>query len=141
MAQDLEQLKQKYQSALTAIKQQGIQLAHMHIQDGKLYLEGEAPSEEAKNDVWNKVKAVDATYSDLTLNLRVNPALQPAQSSGQAASGGLQTYTVKSGDTLSKIAKQYYGDAGQYMKIFEANKDKLTNPDQIKPGQELKIPG
>lgn len=141
MAQDLEQLKQKYQSALTAIKQQGIQLAHMHIQDGKLYLEGEAPSEEAKNDVWNKVKAVDATYSDLTLNLRVNPALQPAQSSGQAAAGGLQTYTVKSGDTLSKIAKQYYGDAGQYMKIFEANKDKLTNPDQIKPGQELKIPG
>jgi nucleoid-associated protein YgaU len=113
----------------------------MHIQDGKLYLEGEAPSEEAKNDVWNKVKAVDATYSDLTLNLRVNPALQPAQSSGQAAAGGLQTYTVQSGDTLSKIAKQYYGDAGQYMKIFEANKDKLTNPDQIKPGQELKIPG
>ena len=141
MAQDLEQLKQKYQSALTAIKQQGIQLAHMHIQDGKLYLEGDAPSEEAKNDVWNKVKAVDATYSDLTLNLRVNPALQTAQSSGQAASGSLQTYTVKSGDTLSKIAKQYYGDAGQYMKIFEANKDKLTNPDQIKPGQELKIPG
>ena len=141
MAQDLEQLKQKYQSALTAIKQQGIQLAHMHIQDGKLYLEGEAPSEEAKNDVWNKVKAVDATYSDLTLNLRVNPALQTAQSSGQTAAGGLQTYTVKSGDTLSKIAKQYYGDAGQYMKIFEANKDKLTNPDQIKPGQELKIPG
>ena len=141
MAQDLEQLKQKYQSALTAIKQQGIQLAHMHIQDGKLYLEGDAPSEEAKNDVWNKVKAVDATYADLTLNLRVNPALQTAQSSGQAASGSLQTYTVKSGDTLSKIAKQYYGDAGQYMKIFEANKDKLTNPDQIKPGQELKIPG
>ena len=141
MAQDLEQLKQKYQSALTAIKQQGIQLAHMHIQDGKLYLEGEAPSEDAKNDVWNKVKAVDATYSDLTLNLRVNSALQPAQSSGQTAAGGLQTYTVKSGDTLSKIAKQYYGDAGQYMKIFDANKDKLTNPDQIKPGQELKIPG
>jgi nucleoid-associated protein YgaU len=140
MAQDLEQLKQKYQSALAAIKQQGIQLAHMHIQDGKLYLEGEAPSEEAKNEVWNKVKAVDATYSDLTLNIRVNPALKAAQQSGQTAAGSLQSYTVKSGDTLSKIAQQFYGDAGQYMKIFEANKDKLKNPDQIQAGQELKIP-
>jgi nucleoid-associated protein YgaU len=140
MAQDLEQLKQKYQSALAAIKQQGIQLAHMHIQDGKLYLEGEAPSEEAKNEVWNKVKAVDATYSDLTLDIRVNPALKAAQQSGQTAAGSLQSYTVKSGDTLSKIAQQFYGDAGQYMKIFEANKDKLKNPDQIQAGQELKIP-
>ena len=112
----------------------------MHIQDGKLYMEGEAPSEDVKNDIWNKIKAVDATYSDLTLNLRVNPALQSAQQSSQTAAGGSQTYTVKSGDTLSKIAKQFYGDAGQYMKIFDANKDKLKDPDQIQVGQELKIP-
>jgi len=112
---DLEQLKSKYQSALTAIQQQGVRLAHMHIQDGKLFLQGEAPSEQAKNEVWNKIKAVDPSYSDLTLDLKVNPALASAQQTGAAASGGMQTYTVKSGDTLSKIAQQFYGDSGQYM--------------------------
>lgn len=140
MAQDLEQLKQKYQSALNAIKQQGVRLAHMHLQDGKLFLQGEAPSEQAKNEVWNQVKAVDPSYSDLTLDLTVNPALQSAQQSGAAAGGSLQTYTVKSGDTLSKIAKQFYGDAAQYTKIFDANRDQLSNPDKIQVGQELKIP-
>ena len=51
-----------------------------------------------------------------------------------------QYYTVVSGDTLSKISKQYYGDANQYMKIFEANKPMLTHPDKIYPGQKLRIP-
>jgi nucleoid-associated protein YgaU len=137
---DLEQLKSKYQSALTAIQQQGVRLAHMHIQDGKLFLQGEAPSEQAKNEVWNKVKAVDPSYSDLTLDLKVNPALASAQQTGAAASGGMQTYTVKSGDTLSKIAQQFYGDSGQYMRIFEANRDKLKDPDKIQVGQRLTIP-
>lgn len=49
-------------------------------------------------------------------------------------------YEVKSGDTLSKIAKQYYGDANAYMKIFDANKDILKNPNLIHPGQKLRIP-
>jgi nucleoid-associated protein YgaU len=138
--QDLEQLKRKYQSALNTIQQQGIRLAHMHIQDGKLYLQGEAPSEQAKNEVWNQIKAADPTYADITVDFTINPALATAQQSGAAASGGLQSYTVKSGDTLSKIAQQFYGDSGQYMKIFEANKDKLKNPDQIQAGQQLNIP-
>ena len=51
-----------------------------------------------------------------------------------------RTYTVQAGDTLSKIAKQFLGDANAYPKIFEANRDQLTDPDQIKPGQVLKIP-
>ena len=51
-----------------------------------------------------------------------------------------QFYTVVSGDTLSKISKQYYGDANKYMKIFEANKPMLTSPDRIYPGQKLRIP-
>ena len=50
------------------------------------------------------------------------------------------TYTVKAGDTLSKIAKDTLGNASSYMAIFEANKDQLTDPDKIKPGQVLKIP-
>ncbi len=51
-----------------------------------------------------------------------------------------QFYTVQSGDNLSKIAKQYYGDANQYPKIFEANKPMLKDPDEIFPGQVLRIP-
>ena len=51
-----------------------------------------------------------------------------------------QFYTVVSGDTLSKIAKQYYGNANAYMKIFEANKPMLKHPDKIYPGQMLRIP-
>ncbi len=51
-----------------------------------------------------------------------------------------QYYTVKSGDTLSKISKQFYGDANKYMKIFEANKPMLSHPDKIYPGQNLRIP-
>lgn len=49
-------------------------------------------------------------------------------------------YTVKSGDNLSKIAKHFYGNANEWKKIFEANRDQLTDPDRIKPGQMLKIP-
>jgi len=49
-------------------------------------------------------------------------------------------YTVAKGDTLSKIAKQYYGNANEYMRIFEANKPMLAHPDKIYPGQTLRIP-
>ena len=56
------------------------------------------------------------------------------------AQEGPQTYTVKSGDTLSKISKQHYGDANEYMRIFYANRDKLNDPDKIQVGQELTIP-
>jgi len=58
----------------------------------------------------------------------------------QPASHTTQTYTVKAGDTLSKIAKQHYGNANLYMKIFEANKELLRDPDKIQVGQVLKIP-
>ncbi|NIS74440.1 MAG: peptidoglycan-binding protein LysM [Deltaproteobacteria bacterium] len=51
-----------------------------------------------------------------------------------------ELHTVKSGDTLSKIAKQYYGNAGKYMVIFEANKPMLKDPNKIYPGQVLRIP-
>jgi len=62
-------------------------------------------------------------------------------SSSTAPSGqGGRTYTIKKGDSLSKIAKQFYGDAKQWNKIFEANKDAIKNPDLIFPGQVIKIP-
>ena len=62
------------------------------------------------------------------------PKTQPAENPYQ------QWHEVVKGDTLSKIAKQVYGDASLYPKIFEANKDTLKNPDQIKIGQRLRIP-
>lgn len=66
-------------------------------------------------------------------------------SSGQSTSAPTagstgQTYTVKSGDSLSKIAKHVYGDASKWHRIYDANKDKIKNPDLIHPGQEFTIP-
>jgi len=144
--QRLEQLKQKYQSALTLIQQSGVRLSHVHVQDNKLFLQGEAPSDQVKNKVWDEIKRIDPSYSDLTCDLTVNPSLpqpaaqQAAQQTGASAAGGMQTYTVQAGDSLSKISRQFYGNANEYMKIFEANRDQLTDPNQIKPGQTLKIP-
>lgn len=57
-----------------------------------------------------------------------------------SASGGGQSYTVKSGDSLSKIAKHFYGDGSKWNRIFEANRDKIDNPDLIHPGQKFTIP-
>jgi nucleoid-associated protein YgaU len=74
------------------------------------------------------------------MDLAVDPSLPQPQSSSSAAGGGANTYTVQSGDTLSKISKHFYGDANRYQKIFEANRDVLSDPDKIKPGQVLKIP-
>ncbi len=139
----LEELKQKYSGALQAIQQTGVRLAHMHVQDNKLFLQGAAPSEDAKNNVWNQVKAVDPSYSDLTLDLSVDPSLAPASAAApqQSSASAGKTYTVKPGDTLSKIAMQFYGNANEYNRIFEANQDTLESPDKIQVGQELTIPG
>ena len=74
---ELDQLKQKYQSALAAIQQKGVRLAHMHVQDGKLFLQGEAPTNKPTRS-GTRFKAVDPSYSDLTLDLTVNSALASA---------------------------------------------------------------
>jgi len=140
----LEELKNKYHSALDTIQQQGVQLTHLHVQDNKLFIQGAAPSEQVKNDVWNQIKAADPSYSDLTCDLTVNPALAPQKSQAAAASAGggsgTRTYTVKPGDSLSKIAEQFYGKGSEYNRIFEANRDKLSDPNKISAGQQLVIP-
>ena len=61
-------------------------------------------------------------------------------SSTAPATGSAQSYTVKSGDSLSKIAKHFYGDSNKWHRIYDANRDKIKNPDLIHPGQELTIP-
>lgn len=62
------------------------------------------------------------------------------ESSAPSADAGEQSYTVAKGDNLSKIAKHFYGNANDWHRIFDANRDQLSNPDLIKPGQVLKIP-
>jgi len=66
-----------------------------------------------------------------------------SSSSAPAPAGAsvTRTYTVVAGDSLSKIAKKIYGDAGRWKQIYEANKDTIKNPDLIHPGQVLKVPG
>ena len=139
----LEEYKSKYSNALSVITQKGVRLSHMHIQNNKFFLQGAAPSEQAKNDVWNAIKAVDPTYSDLTCDLTIDTSL-PSPAEPQATTSGGPTssrmYTVQPGDTLSKIAKDFYGNANEYNKIFQANQDKLDSADKIQVGQELLIP-
>src|SRR5438128_806119 len=113
----LEELKNKYHSALETIQREGVQLSHLHVQDNKLFIQGAAPSEDVKNDVWNQIKAADSSYSDVTCDLTVNTSLpQKTQAAAASAGGGsgARTYTVKPGDTLSKIAEQFYGKANEY---------------------------
>jgi nucleoid-associated protein YgaU len=135
--QQFNELRQKYSTVLNVADKQGVQLTNLHLQDEKLYFKGIAPSEEAKNTVWDQIKLVDSDYSDLTADIDVRPATaaQPT-----AAAQQNKSYTVKSGDTLSKISKEFYGDSNEYMRIFYANRDKIKDPDMIQVGQQLMIP-
>ena len=100
--------------------------------DGKLYWTGTVKTEDEKNEIWAAIKTIPSWREDVVADIKVV--------GGPAAAPAAKTYTVKSGDTLSAIAKSQLGSAGDYMKIYEANRDQLSDPDKIKPGQVLKIP-
>ena len=141
----LGELKQKYQSVFQSLQQQQVRLTHVNMEGNKLFIQGDAPSEQAKNQVWDVIKTVNPNWqSDLVADIRVTGGAQQQPSSGSPAGAqqgqSQRTYTVKPGDSLSKIAKEFYGNAGEYMKIFDANRDKLRDPNVVQPGQELKIP-
>ena len=125
-----DQLKAKYQSVIDLAKARGVSLKNVNLEGDKLLIRGAAPNQDIKNEVWEQIKKIDAGYADLTADISLDPSLPvPAR-----------IYEVVAGDNLSKIAKKYYGDANQYRKIFEANKDQLSDPDKVKVGQKLKIP-
>jgi LysM repeat protein len=138
----LEELKQKYQPVLSMIQQKGVKLAHMHVQDNKLFLQGAAPSEDIKNAIWNQIKTVDPAYKDLTCDLTVDKSLpQPVAASSQGTAERMRTYTVKAGDSLWKIAEQFYGKGTEYTKILAANAGKLKDEKTvIHPGDVLNVP-
>ena len=133
-------LKQKYQSVLNAADQQHIQFVNLHVQDDKLFIKATAPSEEAKSKFWEQIKLVNPNADDITADVSVDTSRAMGAAAGGAGGQGGETYTVKSGDNLSKISKQFYGDANEYMRIFYANRDKLRDPDMIQVGQQLTIP-
>jgi nucleoid-associated protein YgaU len=122
-------LRDKYAYAISTAK--GRFDGSAQERDGKLHFVGSVKTEADKNEVWNAIKTIPDWKNDIVADIKVTggPAAAPAG-----------TYTVKSGDTLSKIAKTHLGDANAYMKIFELNRDQLKDPDVIKPGQVLKLP-
>ena len=124
-------LRDKYNSAIQTAK--GLRMeGAAEERDGKLYFKGLVKSQDEVNKIWDAIKTVPDWRNDIVADVKVDPNA-PKQAEAQ-------TYTVKAGDTLSKIAKEHLGDANAYMKIFDANKDQLSDPDKIKPGQVLKMP-
>ncbi len=106
---------------------------------GKVTLQGQAKSQAAKEKaalIAGNVKGVSSVHDD---GLTVSGA-QTAGATTTTATKASTYYTIQSGDTLSKIAKAKYGDASQYDKIFEANREVIGDPDKIYPGQQIRIP-
>ena len=123
-------VKEKYQSVLDLGEKLNIQNGDVWVEDGILKVKGTAATQYEKNLIWDEIKAVAGEESPTDIKANITVADESVYAK----------HTVKSGDTLGKIAKHYYGNAGKYTAIFEANKDILNNPDVIHPDQELKIP-
>ncbi len=119
-------LQEKYQSLIDLANSSGISGLNVTEGEGFIKIEGTAASAEAKQALWDEYSRIDPDYrsGDLVLNI-------------DAPEAAANTYTVQSGDNLSKIGSKY---GVSWQKIFEANRDKLNDPDKIFPGQELNIP-
>jgi len=109
------------------------------VQDDTITIRGEAASQEEKEKIvlaMGNVKGV----SNVDDSILISSAAAAENPESRQAQGESRFYTVRSGDTLSKIAREFYGDANAYMRIFEANRPMLKDPDLIYPGQALRIP-
>jgi nucleoid-associated protein YgaU len=118
--------RDKYQSLIDLANQSGISNLEVREDGDVLHVSGTAPSEEAKQKIWDEYNRIDPDMrsGDLVLNIG-------------GGGGGEETYTIKSGDTLGKIG-QHFGVSWQ--QIHEANKDQIKDPDKIFPGQTIRIP-
>ena len=117
--------------------------------DGCVTLSGECDSQKTKELailLAGNVKGVGRVEADdLVPTAVMTPPPQSAAPSGaapapQASVESVEYYEIKSGDTLSAIAKRYYGKASAYMAIFEANREVIEDPNKIYPGQKIRIP-
>ena len=125
-------LRDKYAYAVQTAKNFGMQ-GSADERDGKLYIHGTVATQEEANKIWDAIKTIADWPKEIVADIKATGATAPSVS-------GASTYTVKPGDTLSKIAKEKLGDANAYTQIFNANRDQLSDPNIIKPGQVLKIP-
>jgi nucleoid-associated protein YgaU len=138
-------LREKYNHAIQTAKNFRMQ-GGAEERDGKLYFKGTVATQEEANKIWDAIKTVPSWSQEVVADIQATrqaPAQASGEASSQAAPQGTAketTYTVKAGDTLSKIAKEHLGNANAYMDIFNANRDQLSDPDKIRPGQVLKIP-
>jgi len=124
-------VRDKYQSLIDLANQSGVSNLQVSEEGDVLHISGTAASEDAKQKLWDEYNRLDPDMrsGDLIMNVEV---------SGGGSQGGEDSYTVKSGDTLSAIG-QRHGVA--WRDIHEANKDVIGNdPDKIRPGQKLRIP-
>jgi nucleoid-associated protein YgaU len=125
---DLDALKQKYAPVIEAIQRfvpYGATLQEVSLDGDRLLLKGTVPSTVVANRIWDHIKRVDPTYSDLEHQI--------------ATTGGeTQPYTIKSGDTLSAISLLFYGDANKYPQIAKANN--LADPNNVPIGTTLQLP-
>jgi nucleoid-associated protein YgaU len=121
-------LQDKYRELVTAAQSAGVSNLQVREQDKVLYIDGVAPSEEIKQRLWDIYSKIDPDYrsADLVMNIKVIQGVS-----------GTKEYVVVSGDNLTKIGKKFNV---KWKDIFEANKDKIKNPDHIEPGWKLKIP-
>ena len=130
------------QTVAQALQSAGVSVSNLKVEDagGVIALRGDVSTQAAKDKAQQVVQGLGVAAANYLTVQGVPGGV--TLGSGEAAMGSAaKTYTVKSGDTLSKIAKQLYGDATQWKKIHEANKAKIPNPDLIHPGDELTIPG
>jgi nucleoid-associated protein YgaU len=142
--------EEKVQAALDEVRALGLGVADLEARvEGKVVtLLGRAPSIEVKARAAKEFNArleTENTLNQISIPkpIEVAPARVPAEAGGLPAApveAGERWHVVVRGDTLSGLAKKYYGKAGLYMKIFDANQDQLTDPNLIKVGQRLRIP-
>ena len=122
-------VKEKYQPVLDLGEKIGVKDGKVSEENGVLKIKGQTKTQYEKNILWDKIKEIGGEKpSDIMANITV------------ADDSVYHRHVVKSGESLSKIAKHYYGDPMKYKAIFAANTDKLKNPDLIYPDQELVIP-
>ena len=121
-------LQSKYDQLIRTARSSNIQNLQVREQDNVLYIDGVAPSEAVKKQLWDVYNTIDPNYrsADVVMNIQVDPSKSHQQE-----------YEVVSGDNLTKIGKRF---GVEWKEIYAVNKDLIKDPDLIQPGWKLKIP-
>ena len=121
-------LMDKYSDLFALANQVGLKNPDVKEEAGKLKVSGQTEYQLDANRLWDNIKTHQGWENEIVANIKAQ------------RSDVYGVHTVTAGETLSKIAKSYLGDASRYMEIVKVNSDTVTNPDKIKVGQRLNIP-